>query len=143
MVYMFLGKPVTIKTLHARLQTKQLYNGSPSSVIRLIKRVLRAIFCQVPLTCRPIFKRMNVLTFPRILIFDTASFAKSYGEQFFSLSLFYNNAANNSRDILICSHHLLLSYKKSPLYLCSTVINNSPKRYNLLKNLEVTYKQSN
>lgn len=109
-------------------------------VLILQKRILRIIFkLKTRDSCKPLFKKHNILPVPCIIILESAMFVYKNKHLFKLNSDFHSYETRNKKNIVIAKHHTHL-YEMSPYYSCSKIFNNLPKELN--KKSEISFKSS-
>lgn len=91
------------------------------------KKCLRAIYRMRPdESCRPLFKKLGLLPFPSLYIYEVCMFVHKYKSMFKKACDTHPRACRDPDRLLPDDHSRLAKHKKSCLIMCVKVYNNIP-----------------
>jgi hypothetical protein len=94
------------------------------------KKCIRAIFCLKPRdSCKPIFKRNQLLPLPSLYIYEIAVFVRG-NQQYFKQRgevIIYNNQMSRQKNLLYVPRFRLKQTSRTPYFMCIKIFNKLPR----------------
>lgn len=126
--------------IFSRLKYGIIFWGAGSLSIRVLKMQKRAVRSIVAVSCRhscrPLFKKINLLTVSALYILETIVYVKKNINNFVSFQDVHNYETRMNKNLVI-PRHCLSTYERSPYYMGIKLFNKLPLQIRNLDNLNI------